>query len=105
MEGQITDCPSSTTCLAKKVGSQQLLAHCSWVSLTPWLQKSHFSAKSGKEQNTANKYYFNIAPNKLGDIVGDGEEVRARGSHLPPGLRPRKGERDGKGSRDVEKNL
>lgn len=32
-----------------------------------------FSVKRRKELDIANKYYFNIAPNKLGKITGDGE--------------------------------
>lgn len=33
-----------------------------------------FSAKRRKELDIANKYYFNIAPNKLGKLTGDGEK-------------------------------
>jgi hypothetical protein len=43
-----------------------------------WKFPPLFPVKRRKELDIANKYYFNIAPNKLGKIIGDGE-----GSLLP----------------------
>lgn len=60
-------------CLARR--NQRGGFSSTWGSLTSGLLKTHFSANSVKESDLANKYYFDIAPNKLGNIVGDGEAV------------------------------
>lgn len=54
----------------------------------------HSPLKRREELDRANKYYFNIAPNKLGEIIGDGE-----GSLLPC-VRPGNGERDSEGIKE-----
>lgn len=43
-------------------------------SLHPRVIEIPFFSYKRETYDTANKYYFNIAPNKLGNIVGDGEE-------------------------------
>lgn len=64
---------ASVTCSAREVGKTGSQPHSPpWVPISSVIQKSRFSVKRRKELDLANKYYFNIAPNKLGNIIRNG---------------------------------